>query len=131
MTGHGIHVHAAHEHEVEHLAHQGPGLAQYVAIFTAILATLGAFIGYQVATTLNEAMLFKNEAVLKKTEASNQWNFYQAKSSKQHLMTIAADISKGNVANNYTTQAKRYEKEKKDITANSDFRMQAPINGRQ
>ena len=115
MSGHGIHVHAAHEHEVEHLAHQGPGLAQYVAIFTAVLASLGAFIGYQVATTLNDAMLFKNEAVLKKTEASNQWNFYQAKSSKQHLMTIAADISKGETAKDYLAHAKRYDEEKKAI----------------
>jgi hypothetical protein len=115
MSGHGLHVHAAHEHEVEHHAHKGPGLAQYVAIFTAILATLGALIGYQVATTLNEAMLFKNEAVLKKTEAANQWNFYQAKSSKQHLMTIAGDMAKGDSAQKYLTEAKRYDAEKKTI----------------
>jgi hypothetical protein len=115
MSGHGIHVHAAHDHEIEHHAHKGPGLAQYVAIFTAILATLGAVIGYQVATTLNEAMLYKNEAVLKKAEASDQWNFYQAKSSKQHLMTIAAALVKGDAAKQYTEQATRYDAEKKEI----------------
>ena len=64
MSSHGFHVHGAHE--VEHHAHQCPGLAQYVAIFTALLATIGAVVGYQVATTLNEAVLYKNEAVLKK-----------------------------------------------------------------
>lgn len=115
MTGHGVHVHAAHEHEIEHHAMGGHGLSQYVAIFTAILATLGALIGYQLATTLNDAMLYKNEAVLKKTEASNQWNFYQAKSGKQHLMEIAADISKPDVAKKYLAQASRYDKEKKTI----------------
>ncbi len=115
MSGHGIHVHAAHDHEIEHQAHKGPGLAQYIAIFTAIMATLGAVIGYQVATTLNEAMLYKNEAVLKKTEASNQWNFYQAKSSKQHLMTIAADLNKGAASKKYIEQAARYDEEKKAI----------------
>ena len=120
MSGHGIHVHAAHEHEVEHQAHKGPGLAQYVAIFTALLATLGAVIGYQVATTLNEAMLYKNEAVLKKTEASDQWNFYQAKSSKQHLMIIAADLAKGNTANKYTSQAAKYEDEKQVIKVKAE-----------
>lgn len=120
MSGHGIHVHAAHDHEIEHHAHKGPGLAQYVAIFTAILATLGALIGYQVATTLNEAMLFKNEAVLKKTEASNQWNFYQAKSSKQHLMTIAADMSKSDLAKKYLAEAQRYDQEKKAIKLNAE-----------
>lgn len=88
MSGHGIHVHGPHDHEVEHRAHHGPGLAQSIAIFTAILATLGAVIGYHVATTLNEA-------VLKKAEASNMWNYYQAKSSKGHLMDVAADLSGG------------------------------------
>ena len=120
MSGHGVHVHAPHEHELEHQAHHGPGLAQYIAIFTAILATLGAVIGYSVATTLNEAMMLKNEAVLKKTEASDQWNFYQAKSSKQHLMSIAADLTGGARAENYKKQVARYEEEKKEIKAKAE-----------
>ena len=115
MSGHGIHVHGQHDHEVEHQAHHGPGLAQSVAIFTALLATLGAVVGYHVATTLNEAMLYKNEAVLKKAEASNQWNYYQAKSSKGHLMQVAADLTGGAKAEHYREEIKRYEQEKKDI----------------
>jgi hypothetical protein len=115
MSGHGVHVHAPHEHELEHQAQHGPGLAQYIAIFTAILATLGAVIGYSVATTLNQAMMLKNEAVLKKTEASDQWNFYQAKSSKQHLMSIAAEMVGGTRAEHYKKQVARYEEEKKEI----------------
>ena len=120
MSGHGFHVHGAHEHEVEHQAQHGPGLAQYVAIFTALLATLGAVIGYNVATHLNEAMLYKNEAVLKKTEASDQWNFYQAKSSKGHLMELAADLTNGKRADKYMQQVTRYEQEKKDIKAKAE-----------
>lgn len=115
MSEHGVHVHGPHEHEVEHQAHHGPGLAQSVAIFTALLATLGAVVGYHVATTLSEAMLYKNEAVLKKTEASNQWNYYQAKSSKGHLMEIAADLSGGARAERYRQEIKRYDLEKQDI----------------
>jgi uncharacterized cupredoxin-like copper-binding protein len=115
MSGHGIHTHAPHEHEVEHQAHHGPGLAQSVAIFTALLATFGAVVGYHVATTLNEAMLYKNEAVLKKAEASDQWNYYQAKSSKGHLMQFAADLTGGAKAEHYREETKRYEQEKKDI----------------
>lgn len=112
---HGIHVHAPHDHEVEHQAHHGPGLAQYVAIFTAVLATIGAVVGYHVATTLNEAMLYKNEAVLKKTEASDQWNYYQAKSTKGNLAQLAADLSRGPAAERYRKDAERYEREKQDI----------------
>jgi hypothetical protein len=120
MSGHGFHVHGAHEHEVEHQAHHGPGLAQYIAIFTAILATLGAAIGYMVATTLNNAMLYKNEAVLKKAEASDQWNFYQAKSSKGHLMEMAADLVTGKKAEHYRELAARYDQEKKEIKAKAE-----------
>lgn len=115
MSEHGVHVHGPHEHEVEHQAHHGPGLAQSVAIFTALLATFGAVVGYHVATTLNEAMLYKNEAVLKKAEASDQWNYYQAKSSKGHLMEFAADLSGGAKAERYRQEIKRYDQEKQDI----------------
>jgi hypothetical protein len=115
MSGHGFHVHGAHEHEVEHQAHGGPGLAQYVAIFTAILSTIGAIVSYQGGAAQNEAMLYKNEAVLKKTQASDQWNFYQAKSTKGHLMELAANIAPTDKAEYYKKQIEKYEKEKKEI----------------
>lgn len=120
MSEHGFHVHGAHEHALEHEAQQGPGLAQYVAIFTALMATLGALVGYNISTTLNEAMLYKNEAVLKKTEATNQWNFYQAKSSKGHLMALAADLTSGKKAAGYREQVARYAAEKKTIRAKAE-----------
>jgi hypothetical protein len=115
MAGHGIHVHGPHDHEVEHQAQHGPGLAQSVAIFTAMLATGGAVVGYHVATTLNEAMMYKNEAVLKKAEASDQWNYYQAKSSKSHLMEVAADMAGGAKAERYKKQVEKYNQEKETI----------------
>lgn len=115
MSEDGFHVHGADEHEVEHAAHRGEGLAQYVAIFTAILSTIGAIVSYQGGATQNESMLFKNEAVLKRTQASDQWNFYQAKSSKGHLMELAADIAPGDKRDFYRKQIDKYEQEKKAI----------------
>ncbi len=115
MSEHGIHVHGPHDHEVEHQAQHGPGLAQSIAIFTALLATLGAVVGYHVATTLNQAMLYKNEAVLKKAEASDQWNYYQSKSTKGHLMQVAADLSPPAKAQSYRKEIERYEQEKQEI----------------
>jgi hypothetical protein len=38
-----------------------------MAIFTALLSTIGAIISYQGGATQNEAMMFKNEAVLQKS----------------------------------------------------------------
>ncbi len=114
MSEDGFHVHGAHEHEVEHHA-QRNGLAAYVAIFTAILASIGAVVSYQGGATQNEAILFKNEAVLKKTQASDQWNFYQAKSSKGHLMELAAELAPLEKREYYKNQLEKYEKEKKEI----------------
>ncbi len=83
MSGGKFHVHGPHDHAVEHASHGGGnGLTQYVAVFTAILATIGAIGSYQGGHTQNEALLFKNEVVLKKTDAANQWSYYQGKSTK-------------------------------------------------
>ena len=119
MSEHGFHVHGTHEHEVEHQAHQGVGLAQYVAIFTAILSACGAVISYQGSATQVEAMLLKNDAVLKKAEATDQWSFYQAKSNKGHLMELAAEIDAPH-AEQYRAKLAKYENEKNDIKAKAE-----------
>jgi hypothetical protein len=116
MSEQHMHVHGAHEHAVEHQAHQGPGLGQQVAIFAAILSTIGAAVAYMGAATQNEAMLLKNEAVLKKAEASDQWNFYQSKSTKGHLAELAARLAKDPAqVEFYKKEIARYDLEKKEI----------------
>ena len=114
MSGHEFHVHGAHDHAVEH-AGEEKGLGQYVAIFTAILASIGAIVSYQGGATQNEAMLYKNEAVLQKAKASDQWNFYQSKSSKMHLMELAEDIAPQSKQAYYKDQLAKYDKDKKEI----------------
>ena len=89
MSGAGFHVHGPHDHELEHAtqgghgdAHggHGGGMINQIALFTAIIATVGALFGYMGGATQANAGLYKNNAAIKKTEASNQWNFFQAKS---------------------------------------------------
>jgi hypothetical protein len=119
MSGHGIHVHGAHEHAVEHEAHKR-GLGQQVAIFSAVLATVGAIVSFFGGDTQNKAMLFKNEAVLERAHASDQWNFYQAKSLKQNMAEVAAaTASDPKVAEKYASEAKRYATEKKEVEADA------------
>lgn len=120
MSEHGFHAHGHHEHVLEHEAHHGPGLAQYVAIFTAIISTIGAVISYQGGATQNEAMMYKNEAVLKKAQASDQWNYYQAKAQKQHLMELALELAPKGKKDYYQQQIKKYEAEKKKIQADAE-----------
>jgi hypothetical protein len=120
MSGHHFHVHGEHEHAVEHQAHSGHGLAQYVAIFTAILSTVGAIVSYQGGATQNEALLYKNEAVLKKAHASDLWNFYQAKSNKGHLMELALALAPAEKQGYYRKQIEKYDQEKKEIKAQAE-----------
>ena len=93
MSAGGFHVHGPHDHELEHAAHKAhhedDGFAGKLAVTTAILSTVGALFSYQGGATQNDAMIFKNNAAIKKTEASNQWNYYQAKSNKQNLAELA------------------------------------------
>ncbi len=120
MSEHGIHVHGPHDHAVEHAGHK-PGLGQQVAIFTALLATVGAIVSFFGGDTQNKAMLFKNEAVLRKTEASNQWNYYQAKSMKQNLAEFASAMAMDpKVAEKYAGEARRYSGEKEAIKKDAE-----------
>src|ERR1700741_5464260 len=106
-----------HEHEVEHRAHEGDPFAGRIAVMTAIFATIGALFGYMAGATQNDALMFKNEAAIRKTEASDQWNFYQAKSSKQNLAELGATLATGKQQAKYQKEIDRYKKEKEDIMA--------------
>ena len=114
MSGHGMHVHGAHDHAVEHEGHKR-GLGQQVAIFSAVLATAGAIVSFFGGHTQNNALLYKNEAAIKRTEASDQWNFYQAKSSKQNLAELGAALTTGEQQARYQSEVARYKKEKDEI----------------
>ncbi len=120
MSEEEFHVHGAHDHAVEHEASHGPGLGQQVAIFTAVLSTIGAVISYQGGSTANEAMLYKNEAVLQKSFASDQWNYYEAKSTKGHLMEMAAELGPSDKQDYYRQQIAKYTKEKDEIKTRAE-----------
>lgn len=123
MSGHGFHVHGPHDHELEHAAHaahgaghgEKDGFAGSIAVATAILATIGALFAYMGGATQANAGLFKNNAAIKKTEASNQWNYYQAKSSKQNLSELALALVGDDKRKTYLDEVERYKKEKAEI----------------
>src|SRR6478752_6844329 len=115
MSEGAFHVHGPHDHAVEHAAHSSDPLAGRMAVMTAIFATIGAFFGYMGGATQNEALMYKNDSAIRRTEASDQWNFYQAKSSKQNLAELGSVLATGDQAARYKAEAERYNKEKQDI----------------
>ena len=116
MSEGGFHVHGPHDHELEHAAQHDPGgFAGQLAVITAILATVGALFSYMGGATQADAGLHKNDAAIKKTEASNQWNYYQAKSGKQNLSELAQELAPDARKTFYVDEIKRYKTEKAEI----------------
>lgn len=79
-------VRGAHEDEVDHHAERREPLAQKIALFSAVLATIGAVVSLLGGHTENDALYQKNEAVLLKARASDSWSYYQAEEIKRHLL---------------------------------------------
>ena len=131
MSSGGFHVHGPHDHAVEHATHGhdaahhgadhgGGSSTNKIAMFTAIVATVGAIFAYMGGATQANAGLMKNDAAIKKTEASNQWNYYQAKSSKQNLSELAIELAPESKKAFYTEEINRYKKEKADIKKDAE-----------
>src|SRR4051812_16358205 len=125
MSSGGFHVHGPHDHELEHATQHAAhgdkhetsgGMINQIAMFTAVIATVGAIFSYMGGATQANAGLYKNNAAIKKTEASNQWNYFQAKSTKQSLAEVSRDLAPIEADKvKYQAKIDRYEKEKKDI----------------
>ncbi|WP_295550367.1 DUF4337 domain-containing protein [uncultured Pseudacidovorax sp.] len=125
MSSSGFHVHGPHDHELQHAAeHEAEhaaaakkqrSITNEVAVFTAVIATVGAIFAYMGGLTQANAGLYKNNAGMKRTEAANQWNYYQAKSTKQALAEFARDLSPEDRKPAMQEKATRYDKEKAEI----------------
>ena len=121
MSESALHVHAPHDEAVHHAAASGRrDLNQWVAIFTALLAALGALVSYQGSRLMEEVLLYKNEAVLQKAHATDEWNYYQAVSTKAHLMELSRDLAPP--ARHAAIDAKlaKYEQQKQQLKAHAD-----------
>jgi len=121
MSEHEFHVHGPHDHALEHEAQAEPhGMAGRLAVATAIIATIGALFSYMGGLTQANAGLYKNNAAIKKTEAANQWNYYQAKSSKQNLAELAIELAPEPRRAFYSGEIKRYKDEKEAIKKDAE-----------
>lgn len=109
-------VHGAHDDALDRAAEAGAfdPLAGRIAVMTAILSTIGAVFGYQGGATQNEALLLKNQAAIHKTEAANQWAYYQAKGQAEAIAELSAQLP-GVDHERAAREAKRYAMEREQI----------------
>jgi len=91
-----------HEQVKETAEHGGDPWISWVALSTAILAVLAAIAGLLSGKHVNEAMM-------NQIEASDQWNYYQAKSIKASVLDAKMSL------------AGVHEAERKEAVAKSNF----------
>jgi hypothetical protein len=101
--------------QVHHSAeHSREAWISWVALSTAILAVLAA-----IAALLSGE--HANEAMMNQIEASDQWNYYQAKSIKASVLDAKMSLAG---AHNESDQSKRdrYEKEQEQIKSEAEHK---------
>ena len=106
-----------HEHELD----KDP-VGKQVGVLAAVLAVFLALVTIQ-------SHRAHTEGILLKTEANDQWSFYQAKSIKSHNLELGQDLisllaAKGDQEaakklEIYKSGVKRYEHETKEISENA------------
>ena len=96
-----------HEQVQQSAEHSGEAWISWVALSTAILAVLAAISGLLSGK-------HANEAIMSQIEASDQWNYYQAKSIKASVLDAKMSLA-GAVDEKDRAKAARYEEEQTDI----------------
>lgn len=98
----------AHEHaeHAEHAAHEHDNFTSMVTITIAVLAVLAATAGSLETVEAGGAITSASEAVLAQDKATDAWGFYEAKSLKKNLYSIAADQNPGKADDYKKTAAK-------------------------
>ena len=122
-----LHEQIADAHEEAHAAHHGEkepsekkehaDWTKSIAVVTAILAVVAAVGSLRAGLLVNEALLAKNDEISLRTQATDQWNYYQSKSIKGVVYTTTAQLLPPNsplLAKN-RAEAARYGREQAAI----------------
>jgi hypothetical protein len=107
-----------HETIHEEMEREGGRLLKGIALTTALLAALAAIAALRAGATVNEALVLKTEAARLQAEASDQWNYYQAKGIKAAIQEAsrAAWLANGKEPPARLEEAtKRYAEEQTEI----------------
>src|SRR2546428_11316443 len=78
-----------HEAVHEEREREGSRFLKQIALSTAVLAALASVASLKAGGTVNEALALKTDATRLRTEASDQWAYYQAKGVKAAVQEAA------------------------------------------
>jgi hypothetical protein len=97
-------------------------LTPAIAVTTATLAVVAALGSLQAGQSAHHSLAELNQAAIFQNQASDQWNFYQAKGIKRHVFEVQRDALRlqagagaRTLAGRYDTEVTRYTKEQTQI----------------
>ncbi len=96
--------------EVPEEAH-GQRLTTAVALTTACLAALAAYSSMLAGRSAHHSLAELNQAAIYQNQASDQWNFYQAKGIKRHVFEVQRDVLRQGASPGARALAAAYDKQ--------------------
>lgn len=111
--------HFEHAEHAEHAAFLGDPFLTQVSVTIAVLAVAAATVGSLETLETAAAIGDKNAAVLMQNQATDTWNFYQAKSVKKNFYAIAA-ANPGPAADDFKKEVERYGKDEQELFAKGE-----------
>ena len=79
------HEHLEHAEHAEHAAHEGGLRAAIVPLSIAVMAVTAGVLGILEGTASAGAIIARGDAAIRRNEATDIWNQYQAESLKKHI----------------------------------------------
>lgn len=103
--------------EAREHAHQAvEGWTLYLSLSTAIIAVVAAIAALQSSGNESHALLAKNEAILAQAKATDQWSYFQAKSTKAAIYGVQAEVAPSpEVRAKLLQERARYKQEQDEI----------------
>jgi hypothetical protein len=108
------------ERAERHREEQETSWTRWISLSTALLAVVAAVAALQSGSLVNEALVVKNNSVLKQSQASDQWAYFQAKGLKSNGAKQTADLmavlpAQAANAEKWSKEAERYKEDQKEI----------------
>ena len=96
--------------------------SRFIAVVTALLAVVAAIGALKSGVLVNGALIAKNDEISHRTRATDQWNFYQAKSIKGVVYSVAAAQAPPSsaLADQSRAAVARYAREQEQIKAEAE-----------
>lgn len=121
-----VHEHIAKAHEEsagdEDKKEAKEGWTRFIAVITALLAVIAAIGALRSGLLVNEALLAKNKEIIQRTQATDQWNYYQAKGIKAIIYSTNSQLLPPGSAALIKNQAEvaRYAKQQEEIKTKAE-----------